>query len=99
MAKQRSARSDAEVVTCPICPPPSGCSATSASMQWAKVLPDGIFDHEAKGDEFRTTPLWGLRFKKLFLHDGRVSTIVDAVTAHGGEASAAVTAYRNASSE
>ena len=60
----------------------------------------GTLEHVAiKGDEFRTTPLWGLRFKKLFLHDGRVSTIVDAVTAHGGEASAAVTAYRNASSE
>ena len=83
----------------PDMPPAIGVFSDFCVHAMGEGLADGIFDHEAKGDEFRTTPLWGLRFKKLFLHDGRVSTIVDAVTAHGGEASAAVTAYRNASSE
>jgi CxxC motif-containing protein (DUF1111 family) len=62
-------------------------------------LADGIFDHEAKGDEFRSTPLWGLRFRSFYLHDGRATTLHDAITAHGGQATDAVNAYRSASEE
>lgn len=62
-------------------------------------LADGIFDHEAKGDEFRTTPLWGLRFRKIYLHDGRATTLADAIGAHGGEAEPAATAFKGATSE
>ena len=41
---------------------------------------------ELSGNEFRTAPLWGLSKRKFFLHDGRATTLVDAVRAHGGEA-------------
>ncbi|HNH75785.1 MAG TPA: di-heme oxidoredictase family protein, partial [Candidatus Obscuribacter sp.] len=36
--------------------------------------------------EWRTTPLWGLRFKKFLLHDGRTQVIHDAIMFHGGQA-------------
>ena len=38
--------------------------------------------------EFRTEPLMGLRFKSAFLHDGRATTIEQAIDLHGGEAQA-----------
>jgi len=62
-------------------------------------LADGIFDHEARGDEFRTTPLWGVRLKTAYLHDGRAATLEDAVRAHGGEASDAVRAFESAAED
>ena len=34
----------------------------------------------------RTAPLWGLRVIERFLHDGRASTIEDAILAHDGQA-------------
>ncbi|OLD57622.1 MAG: hypothetical protein AUI64_00195 [Acidobacteria bacterium 13_1_40CM_2_64_6] len=43
----------------------------------------------AKPAEFRTEPLMGLRFKTAFLHDGRATSIDQAIQAHGGEATAA----------
>jgi CxxC motif-containing protein (DUF1111 family) len=43
----------------------------------------------ARPEEFRTEPLMGLRFKTAFLHDGRATTIEQAITLHGGEATAA----------
>src|SRR2546430_10172235 len=39
--------------------------------------------------EMRTAPLWGLRFSTIFLHDGRVSTVADAILAHTGQGLAA----------
>ncbi len=39
----------------------------------------------ADGRRWRTTPLWGLRFKSAYLHDGRTNRVHDAVMAHGGE--------------
>jgi CxxC motif-containing protein (DUF1111 family) len=41
----------------------------------------------------RTAPLWGLHHRTKFLHDGRASTIVDAIHAHGGQAAASVRAF------
>src|SRR5881396_311380 len=38
--------------------------------------------------EFRTEPLMGLRFKSAFLHDGRATTVEQAIDFHGGEAQA-----------
>jgi len=49
-------------------------------------LADGIEMGVAKGNEWRTAPLWGLSRRKFFLHDGRALTIRDAILAHGGEA-------------
>ena len=52
-------------------------------------LGDGIEQETAKGNEFRTTPLWGLRVKRRLLHDGRVVRVEDAIVAHDGQGRAA----------
>ena len=39
--------------------------------------------------EWRTEPLMGLQHRRVFLHDGRVGRVMDAILAHGGEAQAA----------
>lgn len=58
-------------------------------------LADGRPDGEASGTEWRTAPLWGLRLTRRFLnedafymHDGRATTIEQAITLHGGEGAA-----------
>lgn len=48
---------------------------------------------DATPSEFRTEPLMGLRFSTRFMHDGRAASIEDAIQLHGGEASAARTAF------
>jgi CxxC motif-containing protein (DUF1111 family) len=54
---------------------------------------DGIEDGDARGNEFRTAPLWSLRGGHPYLHDGRARTVADAIVAHGGQALAARNAY------
>lgn len=49
-------------------------------------LADGLEQREALGNEFRTQPLWGLASVGPYLHDGRATTIEDAILMHGGEA-------------
>lgn len=49
----------------------------------------GIEEGDAGIREFRTPPLWGLGRTAPYLHDGRASTLEEAVTEHAGEASAA----------
>ena len=44
---------------------------------------------QAQPSEFRTEPLMGLRFATAFLHDGRATTISQAIELHGGEGLAA----------
>jgi CxxC motif-containing protein (DUF1111 family) len=58
----------------------------------ADYRPDG----DATGQEWRTTPLWGLRLAEVFLngeafylHDGRTSDLGEAILLHSGEAQAA----------
>lgn len=51
-------------------------------------LADGIVQNTARGGEWRTTPLWGIKYKKFYLHNGRAKTIEDAILAHGGQAEA-----------
>ena len=58
---------------------------------------DGVVQGAADGDHFRTAPLWGLRLRKFFLHDGRVTTVDTAIRAHGGEAMAAKLRYQELS--
>ncbi len=53
------------------------------------ALRDGFFEGDAKERDWRTTPLWGLRYRKRYLHDARTTTLEDAIRAHGGEAAAA----------
>jgi CxxC motif-containing protein (DUF1111 family) len=45
-------------------------------------LADDILQGGARGDEFRTAPLWGLGQRIFFLHDGRTDDLLDAIQAH-----------------
>jgi CxxC motif-containing protein (DUF1111 family) len=47
---------------------------------------DGIEQADAAGDEIRTPPLWGLRFRRPLLHDGSAATPLDAIGRHAAEA-------------
>ncbi|MCH2110388.1 MAG: thiol oxidoreductase [Polyangiaceae bacterium] len=55
-------------------------------------LSDHRPDYQARGSEWRTTPLWGLGVsaevsgEESYLHDGRARTIEEAILWHGGEA-------------
>ena len=49
-------------------------------------LGDGIAQSDAGVREFRTAPLWGLRASGPYLHDGRATTVDEAIRAHVGEA-------------
>lgn len=56
-------------------------------------LADGIRQGLASGTEFRTAPLWGVRFRRFLLHDGRAQTVDQAVRLHGGEATNSISRY------
>src|SRR5206468_12607512 len=47
-----------------------------------RKLADNILQGDARGDEFRTAPLWGLGQRIFFLHDGRTSDLLEAIQAH-----------------
>jgi CxxC motif-containing protein (DUF1111 family) len=47
---------------------------------------DGIQQGDARPQEIRTAPLWGVRFRAPFLHDGRASNLNEAIEMHGAEA-------------
>jgi CxxC motif-containing protein (DUF1111 family) len=55
-----------------------------AVHQMGPNLDDGISQGQAKGNEFRTAPLWGLGKRIFFLHDGRTSDLVKAIEEHRG---------------
>jgi CxxC motif-containing protein (DUF1111 family) len=48
-------------------------------------LGDGIEQSNAKGRDMRTAPLWGLRVRNTFLHDGSQGTPEGAILAHAGQ--------------
>ncbi|MBX9770971.1 MAG: hypothetical protein K2X29_06350 [Candidatus Obscuribacterales bacterium] len=49
-------------------------------------LADGIATTGGvSGGQFRTAPLWGLRYRKYYLHDGRTNDLAKAILAHGGQ--------------
>jgi CxxC motif-containing protein (DUF1111 family) len=50
-------------------------------------LGDGIVQGAAGPTQMRTQPLWGLRYEKTFLHDGRAGSIDDAIRTHDGQGS------------
>ncbi len=59
-------------------------------------LADGIPQGSAGSDEFRTAPLWGLGQRIFFLHDGRTSDLVQAISAHqsaGSEANIVISNF------
>ncbi len=49
-------------------------------------LNDGIGQADARPNEMKTPPLWGLRVSAPYLHDGRAATVDQAIRAHDGEA-------------
>jgi CxxC motif-containing protein (DUF1111 family) len=51
-------------------------------------LADDILQGAARGDEFRTSPLWGLGQRVFFLHDGRTNDLVEAIRAHKSDGNA-----------
>ena len=64
----------------------------------SEIMGVGLNDHMvsglARGNEWRTTPLWGIGLQLLvnghtyFLHDGRARNFTEAIMWHGGEAQA-----------
>jgi CxxC motif-containing protein (DUF1111 family) len=56
-------------------------------------LNDGIGQGDAGPNEMKTAPLWGVRAKGAFLHDGRAATLDQAILDHAGEGAAASEAY------
>jgi CxxC motif-containing protein (DUF1111 family) len=54
---------------------------------------DGIEQGQAKENDFRTAPLWGLSRRDRFLHDGRSKTIQDAILRHSAEARNALNGF------
>ncbi|HEX6098868.1 MAG TPA: di-heme oxidoredictase family protein [Thermoanaerobaculia bacterium] len=88
----------------------TGTSSITASLNNAPVrlfsdlavhhmgtgLADNIQQGTAQGTQFRTAPLWGVGQRIFFLHDGRTSNLVTAITAHastGSEANAVIANY------
>ena len=55
----------------------------------------------ARGNEWRTTPLWGIGLQEkvnahtYFLHDGRARNLQEAILWHGGEGEASRNLYKN----
>jgi len=69
-------------------------------------LADKIVEGQAKGNMWRTAPLWGIGYtdkvigssaKVGYLHDGRARTLTEAVLWHGGEADRARQRFENLS--
>lgn len=64
-------------------------------------LDDGYTEGNAKTYEWKTPPLWGLGLSKysqggsyFLMHDGRATSIEDAILLHGGEAAASKNQYQ-----
>ena len=51
-------------------------------------LADQVSQGQARGDEFRSAPLWGLGQRIFFLHDGRTTDLIDAIHEHRSAANA-----------
>lgn len=60
---------------------------------------DGVNDNESPTDMggptmMRTMPLWGIRAREVFLHDGRAADIAIAIVLHDGQGKAASQAFQ-----
>ena len=64
-------------------------------------LNDNYVSGLARGNEWRTTPLWGIGLQQVvnghtsFLHDGRARNFVEAIMWHGGEGEASKNNFKN----
>jgi CxxC motif-containing protein (DUF1111 family) len=59
---------------------------------------DGIVQNagQASANQMRTSPLWGIRARNRFMHDGLNVTIFDVIQLHAGQATAARNNFNNA---
>ena len=57
-------------------------------------LADGFGQAAAGPHEMKTAPLWGLRVRPVYLHDGRAATPDAAIMGHDGEATRSRDRYR-----
>ncbi len=53
------------------------------------ALGDGITSGSAGPMMMRTAPLWGVRAKSVYLHDGRAGDVPTAISLHDGQGKAA----------
>ena len=58
------------------------------------TLDDGVVQGQARGRDWRTTPLWGLGVRVRYLHDGRATSLTAAIAAHDGEGARSAAAFR-----
>lgn len=64
-------------------------------------LNDNYVSGLAQGNEWRTTPLWGIGLQNrvnghtYFLHDGRARNLTEAIMWHGGEGEASKNLFKN----
>jgi hypothetical protein len=58
------------------------------------ALGDGITSGAADPTMMRTAPLWGLRAKSIYLHDGRAQDLPTAISLHDGQGKAASQAFQ-----
>ena len=58
-------------------------------------LNDNVSQGGAGGDQFRTSPLWGLGQRIFFLHDGRTKNLITAIQQHASSGSEANTVINN----
>ena len=58
-------------------------------------LNDNVSQGGAGGDQFRSSPLWGLGQRIFFLHDGRTSNLLTAIAQHSSNGSEANTVIAN----
>lgn len=56
-------------------------------------LGDGIISGAATATMVRTAPLWGVRARSVFLHDGRAGDLPTAISLHDGQGKAAADAF------
>lgn len=69
---------------------PEGLPVAAYSDFLLHVMDEACADHMVQGAStgqmFRTPPLWGLRVRTRYFHDGRTEDLEDAILLHGGEA-------------
>jgi len=73
----------------------------------SEIMDTGLNDNYpsglARGNEWRTTPLWGIGLQEkvnahtYFLHDGRARNFIEAIMWHGGEGEASKNKFKNMS--
>ena len=63
--------------------------------QMGTGLNDNVSQGSAGGGQFRTAPLWGLGQRIFFLHDGRTTNLLTAITDHASSGSEASDVIEN----